>query len=357
MYDQHLAVVQPCQEIFRAPVERLDLSPGQPLGETLGKGKAQIFPPLFDPRERIPDKDRLKAPSHGLNLRKLWHRPYRNAEEAPLRCNNSLILALRLLSPRMSEDLKESAGKASASFGFASVAKGAKQGLVNEVFARVARNYDLMNDLMSGGLHRLWKSDFVSWLAPPKSGVRYVLLDVAGGTGDIARKVLEASGHGARAVICDISAEMMEAGRARAAGVGDRLAFVQGNAEALPFCDRSFDAYTIAFGMRNLTRMEAGIAEAYRVLKPGGRFLCLEFSSVEVPLLDTLYDAYSFNAIPTLGSLVAGDSASYRYLVESIRRFPDQKSFTRLIENAGFERARYRNLTGGIAAIHSAWRL
>ena len=199
----------------------------------------------------------------------------------------------------MSEDLdKESAGKASASFGFASVAKGAKQGLVNEVFARVARNYDLMNDLMSGGLHRLWKSDFVSWLAPPKSGVRYVLLDVAGGTGDIARKVLEASGHGARAVICDISAEMMEAGRARAAGVGDRLAFVQGNAEALPFCDRSFDAYTIAFGMRNLTRMEAGIAEAYRVLKPGGRFLCLEFSSVEVPLLDTLYDAYSFNAIP-----------------------------------------------------------
>jgi demethylmenaquinone methyltransferase/2-methoxy-6-polyprenyl-1,4-benzoquinol methylase len=132
---------------------------------------------------------------------------------------------------------------------------------------------------------------------------------------------------------------------------------VQANAEDLPFTDRSFDAYTIAFGMRNLTHIDAALAEAYRVLKPGGRLLCLEFSSVEVPLLDTLYDAYSFNAIPALGALVAGDSASYRYLVESIRRFPDQKTFMRLIENAGFERVRYRNLTGGIAALHSAWRL
>ena len=139
--------------------------------------------------------------------------------------------------------------------------------------------------------------------------------------------------------------------------MGDRLAFVQGNAESLPFAARSFDAYTIAFGIRNVTHIEAALAEAYRVLKPGGRFLCLEFSSVEVPLLDTLYDVYSFNAIPVLGGLVAGDSASYRYLVESIRRFPDQRSFMRLIENAGFERVRYRNLTGGIAAIHSAWRL
>ncbi|HMK40573.1 MAG TPA: bifunctional demethylmenaquinone methyltransferase/2-methoxy-6-polyprenyl-1,4-benzoquinol methylase UbiE [Methyloceanibacter sp.] len=244
-----------------------------------------------------------------------------------------------------------------ASFGFASVGEGAKQGLVNAVFARVARNYDLMNDLMSGGLHRLWKSEFVNLLAPPKSAVLYALLDVAGGTGDIARKALEAAGSGTRAVICDISAEMMQVGRARAEGLGERLAFVQGNAESLPFAARSFDAYTIAFGIRNVTHIEAALAEAYRVLKPGGRFLCLEFSSVEVPLLDTLYDVYSFNAIPVLGGLVAGDSASYQYLVESIRRFPDQKSFMRLIENAGFERVRYRNLTGGIAAIHSAWRL
>jgi demethylmenaquinone methyltransferase/2-methoxy-6-polyprenyl-1,4-benzoquinol methylase len=258
----------------------------------------------------------------------------------------------------MSEDL-DNTGPAGprTSFGFASVAEGAKQGLVNEVFAKVARNYDLMNDLMSGGMHRLWKSEFVSLLAPPKSAVPYTLLDVAGGTGDIARKALDIAGFCARAVICDISAEMMEVGRARAQVLGDRLAFVQGNAEALPFATRSFDAYTIAFGIRNVTHIDKALAEAFRVLKPGGRFLCLEFSAVEVPLLDTLYDAYSFNAIPALGALVAGDAASYRYLVESIRRFPDQKSFMGLIENAGFERVRYRNLTGGIAAIHSAWRL
>ncbi len=275
-----------------------------------------------------------------------------------MRCNNSLILGLALLSLPMSEDL-ENAGpeRRKTSFGFASVAESAKQGLVNEVFARVARNYDLMNDLMSGGLHRLWKSDLVSQLAPPKSAVPYALLDVAGGTGDIARKALEAAGSDTRAVICDISAAMMEAGRARAGGLQNRLSFVQGNAECLPFADRSFDAYTIAFGIRNVTHIGAALAEAFRVLKPGGRFLCLEFSAVEVPLLDTLYDAYSFNAIPVLGGLFAGESAAYQYLVESIRRFPDQKSFMRLIETAGFERVRYRNLTGGIAAIHSAWRL
>ncbi len=256
-----------------------------------------------------------------------------------------------MAKPRKSPDPAEP----EASFGYARVAEDAKQGLVNDVFAKVAPRYDLMNDLMSGGLHRLWKSDLVAWLAPPKSAVPYALLDVAGGTGDVALRVLEASGSGASAVICDISAEMIEAGRSK--GGGDRLRFVRGNAEALPFAKARFDAYTVAFGMRNLTHLEAALAEAYRVLKPGGRFLCLEFSSVEVPLLDTLYDAYSFNAIPILGGLVAGDSASYRYLVESIRRFPDQKTFMRLIENAGFERVRYRNLTGGIAAIHSAWRL
>ena len=258
----------------------------------------------------------------------------------------------------MSEDLERpDAGKAATSFGFAQVAEGEKQRLVNEVFAKVARRYDLMNDLMSGGLHRLWKSELLAWLAPPKNPVSYALLDVAGGTGDVALRFLEEAGKGGSAVICDISAEMLEVGRARAEGEGERASFVRGNAEALPFAKASFDAYTIAFGMRNLTHMEAALSEAFRVLKPGGRFLCLEFSSVEVPLLDTLYDAYSLNAIPALGALVAGDSTSYRYLVESIRRFPDQKTFMGLIENAGFEQVRYRNLTGGIAAIHSGWRL
>ncbi len=256
----------------------------------------------------------------------------------------------------MTEDLKSPDRAASkSSFGFARVGEDVKQGLVDQVFARVAPRYDLMNDLMSGGLHRLWKDDLVSWLSPPKSAVPYAILDVAGGTGDVALRALEASGAGASAVICDISAEMIEAGQARKGD--ERLKFVRGNAEALPFAKESFDAYTVAFGMRNLTHLETALAEAFRVLKRGGRFLCLEFSAVEMPLLDRLYEAYSFNVIPALGGLVAGDSASYRYLVESIRRFPDQENFTQLIETAGFDQVRYRNLSGGIAAIHSAWRL
>jgi len=258
----------------------------------------------------------------------------------------------------MPEDLDSSSTrKPETSFGYARVGEGDKQGLVNEVFAKVARRYDLMNDLMSGGLHRLWKNELLTWLGAPKSAVPYSLLDVAGGTGDVAFRFLQEAGKGALAVICDISAGMIEVGRARVPEREERARFVRANAEALPFARASFDAYTIAFGIRNVTHVEAALAEAFRVLKPGGRFLCLEFSSVEVPVLDKLYDAYSFNAIPALGALVAGDSASYRYLVESIRRFPDQKTFMGLIENAGFERVRYRNLTGGIAAIHSAWRL
>jgi demethylmenaquinone methyltransferase/2-methoxy-6-polyprenyl-1,4-benzoquinol methylase len=277
-------------------------------------------------------------------------------QKPSLRRNNSLNRTPALLSAPMSEHVKNRPAEAAkTSFGYARVGEEAKQGLVNEVFAKVARRYDLMNDLMSGGLHRLWKDDLIAWLAPPQSASPFALLDVAGGTGDVALRALKAGGAGVSATICDISAEMIEAGRQRAKGA--KLGFVRGNAETLPFAKSSFDAYTIAFGMRNLTHLKAALEEAYRVLKPGGRFLCLEFSAVEMPLLDRLYDAYSFNAIPALGQLVAGDSAAYRYLVESIRRFPDQKTFMHLIENAGFERVRYRNLSGGIAAIHSAWRL
>jgi len=244
-------------------------------------------------------------------------------------------------------------------FGFSSVGEGERQGLVNEVFARVAERYDVMNDVMSGGLHRLWKDDLVNWLMPPRSAAPWRHLDVAGGTGDVALRVMRAAGPNASSIICDISGEMLAAGRRRLATLPEaaRIAFVEGNAEALPFPDRSAGAYTIAFGIRNVTHIDVALREAFRVLRPGGRFLCLEFSEVQVPLLDNLYDAWSFAAIPRLGKLVAGDEASYRYLVESIRRFPNQERFKAMIAEAGFARVAYRNLTGGIAALHSGWRI
>lgn len=248
-----------------------------------------------------------------------------------------------------------------ASFGFRDVAEDERQGLVNQVFARSAKNYDLMNDLMSGGLHRLWKSDFLAWLSPSRagSGRPYRLLDVAGGTGDVAMSYARKTGEDATAVICDISPEMLEVGRERVAkaGLAHRIELVEGNAEALPFPDRSFDAYTIAFGIRNVTHIDKALSEAFRVLKIGGRFMCLEFSHVDVPGLDRLYDLHSFEVIPRLGEAVAGDRESYQYLVESIRKFPDQERFAGMIRDAGFERVSFRNLTGGVAAMHSGWKV
>lgn len=243
-------------------------------------------------------------------------------------------------------------------FGFADIPLTEKQGLVDGVFARVAGRYDLMNDVMSGGLHRLWKDALIDRLSPPKAREDYRLIDVAGGTGDIALRFLQATRAGS-VVLCDINPAMVEEGRRRFETLpfGERIGFSIGNAEALPFPDAHFDAYTIAFGIRNVPRLDTALAEAYRVLKPGGRFLCLEFSRVDVPGFDRLYDAYSFNVIPRLGQMVAGDGESYRYLVESIRRFPDQRAFARKIAAAGFQRVDYRNLTGGIAAIHSGWRV
>jgi demethylmenaquinone methyltransferase/2-methoxy-6-polyprenyl-1,4-benzoquinol methylase len=234
-------------------------------------------------------------------------------------------------------------------FGFKDVPLGDKQALVNDVFHSVAQRYDLMNDLMSAGLHRAWKD----------SDRPFALLDVAGGTGDIAFRAARAAGPGFQATVCDINADMLRVGRERALArhLGHQVSFVEGNAEALAFPDRSFDAYTIAFGIRNVPRIDLALAEAFRVLKPGGRFLCLEFSTVDVPGLDRLYDMFSFKVIPQLGQAVTGDADSYRYLVESIRKFPKPNAFAEMIRAAGFLRVGHQTLSGGIVALHSGWRL
>ncbi len=246
----------------------------------------------------------------------------------------------------------------SAHFGSRQVPLADKQALVDDVFHSVAQRYDLMNDLMSFGLHRAWKDALVTAVDPPKSRP-FALLDIAGGTGDVALRVIEAGGKDTRATVCDINPDMLSVGRGSAAARShaDAVTFTEANAEALPFKDRSFDAATIAFGIRNVPRIDRALAEAFRALKIGGRFLCLEFSAVNVPGLDTLYDAYSFNVIPELGRVVAGDAESYRYLVESIRRFPKPQPFADMLRTAGFARVSYRLMTGGIVALHSGWRL
>ncbi len=243
-------------------------------------------------------------------------------------------------------------------FGFQAVDLDRKQAMVDDVFHRVARRYDLMNDLMSAGLHRAWKDAMVTMLNPPRKG-RYGVVDVAGGTGDVAFRVAAAGGPATAVTVCDINTDMLAVGRARARkrSLEGAVTFVAGNAEALPFRDRSQDACTIAFGIRNVPRTEVALGEFYRVLRPGGRFLCLEFSTVDGPGLDALYDFYSFNVIPALGRTVAGDADSYRYLVESIRRFPRPQAFADMIAASGFRLVSHRMLTGGVVALHSAWRL
>ncbi|HEY0224077.1 MAG TPA: bifunctional demethylmenaquinone methyltransferase/2-methoxy-6-polyprenyl-1,4-benzoquinol methylase UbiE [Pseudolabrys sp.] len=244
-------------------------------------------------------------------------------------------------------------------FGEQTVPLADKQGLVDEVFHSVARRYDLMNDLMSGGLHRAWKDALVTAVNPPRSDKPFALLDLAGGTGDVAFRVAQAGGAGAHVTVCDINAEMLSVGRklAEQRGLDHAVSFEQGNAEALPYPDRSFDCVTIAFGIRNVPRIESALAEAYRVLRIGGRFLCLEFSSVDVPGLDKLYELYSFQVIPRVGQAVTGDREAYQYLVESIRKFPKPKAFAQMIETAGFHRVSFKAMTGGVVALHSGWKL
>ncbi len=243
-------------------------------------------------------------------------------------------------------------------FGQRTIRLDEKQGLVDDVFHRVASRYDVMNDLMSFGLHRLWKDAFVAKVRPSRSRP-FAHIDVAGGTGDVAMRVAEAGGPLTAVTVVDVNGDMLRVAADRAARRSDssRLTFIEGNAEALPLPDSRFDAYTIAFGIRNVPRIERALGEAFRVLKRGGHYLCLEFSRVDLPVFEKIYDAYSFAAIPAIGKVVTGDGAAYRYLVESIRKFPSPEQFAEMIGQAGFARVRFTRLSGGIVAIHSGWKL
>ena len=240
-------------------------------------------------------------------------------------------------------------------FGFQTVDEDAKAGMVHGVFSRVASKYDIMNDLMSVGIHRVWKDAMMDWLAP-RPGQK--LLDVAGGTGDVSFRFLKRAGSG-HATVCDMTESMLIEGRKRAEAesLADSLDWVVGDAMALPFADNSFDVYTISFGIRNVTRIPDALSEAYRVLRPGGRLMVLEFSQIPNDLMQKAYDLYSFNVIPKMGEIVANDRDSYQYLVESIRKFPPQETFAQMILEAGFENVSYRNLSMGIAALHSGWKI
>ncbi|NRB34177.1 MAG: bifunctional demethylmenaquinone methyltransferase/2-methoxy-6-polyprenyl-1,4-benzoquinol methylase UbiE [Rhodobacteraceae bacterium] len=240
-------------------------------------------------------------------------------------------------------------------FGFDTVDEADKAGKVQGVFSSVASKYDIMNDVMSAGIHRLWKDAMMDWLAP-RPGQK--LLDVAGGTGDISFRFLKRAGYG-HATVLDLTEPMLVEGRKRAEAeqMADQLDWVVGDAMALPFDDNTFDTYTISFGIRNVTRPQEALNEAFRVLRPGGRLMVLEFSQLPNDGMQKLYDLYSFNVIPRMGKLIAGDSESYQYLVESIRRFPDQETFLGMVRQAGFENAKYRNLSMGIACLHSGWKI
>ena len=240
-------------------------------------------------------------------------------------------------------------------FGFQTVPEAEKVNRVRDVFGSVASRYDIMNDVMSGGVHRVWKDAMMDWLAP-RAGQR--LLDVAGGTGDIAFRFLKRAGQ-CKATVLDLTAEMLEAGKKRADAdrMSDQLEWVVGDAMALPFNDNSFDVYTISFGIRNVTRPQEALNEAFRVLRPGGRLVVLEFSQIPNDLLQWAYDRYSFNVIPLMGKVIANDRDSYQYLVESIRKFPDQDSFMGMVRTAGFGNTKYRNLTMGVACLHSGWKI
>jgi demethylmenaquinone methyltransferase / 2-methoxy-6-polyprenyl-1,4-benzoquinol methylase len=353
MQDQQLTRFHMAQNVLGAPRQRINALALKSCYKISGKWKPQVFPAQLNADNTPSHQGRLKATFNGFDFGQFGHDSYSLTIFAGNGTGNQSALhkgwdSLDKMMPTSNETV----------FGFRDVKPGEKQPLVNEVFSKAAAKYDQMNDLMSAGLHRLWKDDFVTQLSPPKSDVPFHVLDVAGGTGDIAFRIVEAGGAGTQVTIADISPEMVSEGKKRGETENrGRVTFTVGNAEELAFPDSSFNAYTIAFGIRNVPDIPKALKEAYRVLKPGGRFMCLEFSHMDLPLAQQMYDAYSFTVIPAVGKVVTGDGQPYRYLVESIRTFPKQQAFADMIEAAGFSRVTWRNLTGGVVAIHSGWRI
>src|SRR6266436_2059450 len=348
MHQEYVARRKVGHQIFGATAEPGDGLPLQARHKVLLKRKPQVLAAGFRFQNSRSLHDRLQAAADGLDFGQFGHAGSFNSESLVQVIGSShspyggdVIAPLRRAryGPGHGVMLMDRPGK-TTHFGFRDVPVEDKQTLVNDVFHSVARRYDLMNDLMSAGLHRVWKDIMVNTLNPPKTDAPFALLDVAGGTGDIAFRAAEAAGPGFQATVCDINSDMLSVGRERAAArhLDDRVSFVEGNAEALAFPIRSFDAYTIAFGIRNVPRIDLALSEAFRVLKPGGRFLCLEFSTVDVPGLDRIYDLFSFKVIPPLGRAVTGDAESYQYLVESIRKFPKPNAFAEMIPAPRFSR-------------------
>jgi demethylmenaquinone methyltransferase / 2-methoxy-6-polyprenyl-1,4-benzoquinol methylase len=359
MHDQRVAAVEVGEKILRAPPEAEDPRPGQPRAEARRQRPAQVRAADVGGEDGAAGHDGLEAAAHRLHLRQLGH-PSVPPSSHPVACPAFRLISrgagTRKSGAARARQMSESREGRTASFGFEEVSEAEKAERVRGVFASVARRYDLMNDAMSGGVHRLWKAAMVDWLAP-RPGLRCSTSLAARATSPSA----SSTGRAGRAAVTvlDLTEAMLMEGRRRAEATrhAGAIDWVVGDAMALPFRDAAFDAYTIAFGIRNVANIPQALAEARRVLRPGGRLMVLEFSRVPNALLRSAYDAYSFNAIPAMGGMIAGDRESYRYLVESIRRFPDQEAFAGMIGDAGFERVSYRNLSFGIAALHSAWVL
>lgn len=338
------------QNVFRPAAQRLDPCAGQALGHAGWKGPAQIGAVDLRLKNKAARHHRLQPATDGFNLGQFGHSvPLDSWAHCSARIAPYKVWQKQWRQVQMTDDEQKT------HFGFQTVNEAEKAGMVHGVFTRVASKYDIMNDVMSMGIHRIWKDAMMDWLAP-RPGQR--LLDVAGGTGDVSFRFLNRA-PGAHATVLDMTESMLVEGRQRAeaSDMADRLDWVVGDAMALPFKANTFDVYTISFGIRNVTRVQDALNEAYRVLRPGGRLMVLEFSQLPNATMQKAYDLYSFNVIPVMGQIIANDRDSYQYLVESIRKFPDQDTFAAMIRRAGFGQVSYRNLSLGIAALHSGWKL